>query len=571
MVDLFQQTAEISVKRTEELRRIVSLPRRTWTEEAEEWSRDLTETLKTPGGSMSLRPIQAIALAELGMYGGLFAPIRVGGGKTLISLLAPVVAFAKRPLLLVPASLLEKTKHDDATLRAHWDLGPWIRMMSYEWLGRKQASEALEAYAPDLIVADECHRLKNTKTASCTRRVRRYMREHPETKFVAMSGTITKRSLLDYAHILFWCLQPADAPLPRTYNDLEVWADALDERKGQIKRVDPGALIDLCDDSETELWKREPRRAARLAYRRRLTETPAVVASNETPIDASIRIQAISPKVPQEIDDAFFTLRKRWETPDGWPIADGLGMFRHARELALGFFYVWDPRPPKEWLDARKAWAAYVRKILKRSRTLDSELQVREAHEDAPECQDWLAVRDIFEPNTVPVWICDDVLDVAIRWAEKNRGIVWTEHACVGERLQEKGLPHFGRRGVNQNGTMIEHFKGRACAASIASNATGRNLQRWSRNLILGPLANGLQTEQLLGRTHRDGQEADEVSFDLLVTCAEHVGAFWQSMRDAEYVHESTGAPQKLLLADVSVPRADEIANRRGPRWAKRI
>lgn len=38
--------------------------------------------LKTPRGTMRLRPIQAIALAEIGMYGGLFGPIPVGEGKT---------------------------------------------------------------------------------------------------------------------------------------------------------------------------------------------------------------------------------------------------------------------------------------------------------------------------------------------------------------------------------------------------------------------------------------------------------------------------------------------------------
>lgn len=555
-----------------ELQRVIDLPRRQWGDDRAEW---LSDALRTPGGTQTLRPIQTAALVELGSEGGLFAPIRVGGGKTLISLLAPVVSFAARPLLLVPASLIDKTRHDEAAYRADWQLGPWIKIMSYEWLGRSQAAEALELWQPDLIIADEAHRLKNPK-AACTRRVRRYMNEHPTTTFVAMSGTITKRSIKDYAHILHWCIQPGAAPLPRTYNDLELWADALDERKGQLKRADPGALIRLCNPQEIQLWENGgARRAARLAFRRRLQDTPAIVCSDETPIDASITITELYPdRDMSEIDRAFETLRGAWETPDGWPIVDGLGMFRHARELALGFYYVWDPRPPKVWLEARKEWAAYAREILKHSHTLDSELQVREAHEDSPECQAWLAIRDSFEPNTVPVWISDDVIDVCASWMDRTGGgIVWTEHTCFAERLSRlTGAPYHGRQGLDAHGRSIEQAsRMRPLIASIASNGTGRNLQAWSRNLITSMLANGLQTEQLIGRTHRDGQLQDTVSFDILTTCAEHVGAFWQAWRDCHYVADSTGAPQKLLLADLNMASATDVAKRRGPRWDKWI
>lgn len=556
----------------DELRRVIDLPRRQWADGDHDW---LSDALATPGGTQQLRPIQAAALVELGTEGGLFAPVRVGGGKTLISLLAPVVSFAARPLLLVPAALIGKTRHDEAAYRADWQLGPWIKIMSYELLGRAQAADTLTEWQPDLIIADEAHRLKNPR-AACTRRVRRYMREHPETKFVAMSGTITKRSILDYAHILHWCIQPGAAPLPRGYNDLELWADALDERKGQLRRADPGALKRLCDVPELELWDAgEQRRAARLAFRRRLQDTPAIICSDETPIDASITISDLNPRQDlPEIDAAFRTLRSTWETPDGWPIVDGLAMFRHARELALGFYYVWDPRPPREWLEARKEWAAYAREILRHSQTLDSELQVREAYADSPECRAWVAIRDSFEPNTVPVWLTDDVIDVCAKWMDRTgRGIVWTEHTCFAERLSQlTRTPYHGRQGLDANGRAIEQAsRTLPLIASIASNGTGRNLQAWNRNLITSMPANGLQTEQLIGRTHRDGQEADTVSFEILTTCAEHLGAFWQAHRDCHYVADSTGAPQKLLLADLTIASASDVAQRSGPRWDKWI
>jgi hypothetical protein len=446
-------------------------------------------------------------------------------------------------------------------------LPDFVRVMSYEWLGRAQAAAALEAYEPDIVIADECHKLKNRK-AAVTRRVWRWFLGKPECQFVGMSGTITKRSLHDFAHILQWALKPDAMPLPQGYNDLELWANALDERKGQELRADPGALTLLCDEREADL---EPRQGARRAYRRRLIETPGVVATKETPIDASITIATVEPAPNAQIEEAFATLRRRWETPDGWPIADGLGMYRHARELALGFYYVWDPRPPKYWLEARKEWCVFVRAILKHSRTLDSELQVKQAHQLAPELATWLAVKDDFEPNTVPVWLNNHAIDFCTEWLYANNGIVWTEHTHFAERLSRHSRsPYFGRGGKTSAGRAIEDCPpGTPMIASIASNAEGRNLQAWSKNLIASPPPNGLQWEQLLGRTHRDGQQADEVTFDVLANCVEHYAAIWQAIADCEFVHDTTGSPQKLLVADLSIPSVDDLQYKNGPQWVK--
>lgn len=579
MVDLFTQSGSNRVKQGPGLTRVIHLPRRSWSdEEAANLAAELTEVLKTQWGTMSLRPIQAVALYEIGIHGGLFGPMRVGAGKTLISLLAPAVAFAKRPLLLVPAKLLGKTQRDQGELGRHWILPPYLRVMSYEWLGRVQAAEALASYRPDIIIADECHKLKNLK-AAVTRRVRRYLNEYPLTRVVAMSGTVTKRSLKDYAHILTWCLKD-NRPLPEKYKEVELWADALDERKGQIRRAHPGALISLCNEEEKDLWVNgEPRRAARQAYRRRLVDTPSVVATRETPIDASLSVEAVEVDVEPATDAAFHTLRLEWETPDGWPISDGIGMFRHARELGLGFYYVWDPRPPAYWLAARSAWCSYVRQTIGRSRTLDSELAVALAIRNGVIrdhgirlLEDWHEVKKDFEPNTVPRWVDDSVLKFCAKWMQRNNGIVWTEHTHFANRLSSmSGVPYFGRKGLNADKQLIEdHPKGEPLIASVQSNGEGRNLQAWSLNLVTSFPPNGAIVEQLLGRTHRDGQEADEVLTQVVMTCAEHVGAIWQALADSQYVEDSTGSPQKLLVADITAPTADDLTlSKKGARWHK--
>ena len=209
----------------------------------EDLARDMTALLKTPCGTMGLRPVQALALHDIGVAGGLFGPIRVGGGKTLISLLAPYILESRSPLLLLPAALIDKTQRDLRELSKHWRIPRNIRMLSYEMLGRVQSAGTFAHYPPDLIVADEAHRLKNKK-AGVTRRVVRFMKEHPKTHFVAISGTIMSRSIRDFAHIIRWCL-PKGAPVPITEGEVEEWGDALDERVNPLKRSDPGALLTL--------------------------------------------------------------------------------------------------------------------------------------------------------------------------------------------------------------------------------------------------------------------------------------------------------------------------------------
>src|SRR5262245_46563659 len=101
------------VQRTACLRRVLELPRRSWSDSgAKDLAERLTALLKTSGGTMTLRPVQAIALYEAYRCHGAFLPIRVGGGKTLISLLLPHVLEASRPLLLLPAKLIEKTRRE---------------------------------------------------------------------------------------------------------------------------------------------------------------------------------------------------------------------------------------------------------------------------------------------------------------------------------------------------------------------------------------------------------------------------------------------------------------------------
>lgn len=232
-----------AVARTKDFERIKNLPVRD-AYDATELARDMTDALRAPGGTMHLRPVQALALYEMMTVGGAFCAMGVGTGKTLVFLLAPIVLELERSIGLLPASLIEKTERERRLYAEHFKVDRTMQLFSYEMLGRENAANWLEAKKPDGLITDESHRLKNPK-AACTRRVERYLREHPGTRFVAMSGTMIKDSVRNFAHLLQWSLGEENAPIPVDDGELDEWADCLDERVPPLQRVKPGALLEL--------------------------------------------------------------------------------------------------------------------------------------------------------------------------------------------------------------------------------------------------------------------------------------------------------------------------------------
>lgn len=678
------------VARTADFRRILELPKRV-TSDGEALAREMTEALRTPEGEMSLRPVQAQALYELLTTGGLFGPMGVGTGKTLVFLLAPVVLNLRRALGLLPASLVEKTERERATYARHFRVDRSMQLISYEMLGRVNASNLLAVKRPDGLITDESHKLKNPK-AACTRRVARYLKDHPDTRFVSMSGTMIKNSLRDFAHLLRWSLSPEKAPVPQTEAEVDEWSDALDERVQPMQRVRPGALATLAPDVQGDELER-----ARKAFHVRLVSTPGVVCSlHAEQVDCSLYIEGKTYGVNAATEANFERLRTMWETPDGWALSEAVDVWRHARELALGFHYVrvdgkkydeWravqrrngqrtestgngtstsseptngngalaailagrratssnpvtasdststsdssrsttgpatsaarsrsgsasttatepgefgesfaslatgrsassettptesleriatfltEARPPDWWLTPRRAWAKFVRDVLSRSRSLDSEKQVALACErgDLPdtEYRAWMAVRDRFVPKTIAVWHDDSALKICEAWLRRERGICWVDHTMFGRELARRtGLSYFGQNGLDDKGRSILDAKG-PIIASVAANGTGKNLQAWHKNLITSCPTGASVWEQLLGRTHRPGQKADEVEAEVLIGCVEHVDAWERARAEAEMSSAMLGQPQKILFADVTMPSVEGMA---GSRWTK--
>lgn len=600
MAKLFKQGGP---SRTREFRRIHALPRRVWEvdPDIDELVDRLSDYLKTSNGTMKLWPVQAQALREAHDVRGLFGPIAVGKGKALVALLVSLVLKAQRPVLLVPAGLREQTvKFVIPEMRKHWKLHPGLRIISYWELSQDENATILEDLSPDLIIADEVHHLSNLSSGR-GKRAKRYMGNNPETIFVALSGTITSRSIKDYAHILWWCLKQG-TPLPESWHELSQWADALDELGDEENRSPPGALVIWAQDDEERWLKNEKgeRYTPRQGYRDRLTQTHGVVATKETELGVSLQLLCRRLDVPREIGRQLAQLNLTWETPNGELITEAVDLWRHARELCCGFWYRWDPAPPSDWLDARKAWKKYARNTLKfNKRRLDTELQVwnecaRKHHRpNAPKLKEldddatakqvegvrvanavklvdyeaelatwrarlnpkhcewcgWLAVKDKFKINTVAEWVDDFAINDATSWLHDVGGIVWTEHSAWGKRLSEiSGFPYFGG-GKKASGEILECTS--PMIASIRAHCEGKNLQHHHHsNLIATPPSSGKTWEQMLARTHREGQKADVVTNEIYMHAVELTASIRKAMSDAKYLEHTLGSRQKLLYAD---------------------
>lgn len=510
----------------------------------------LSRLLARPEGTQSLRSIQARALMELYEHGGLFGPIPVGEGKTLVAFLAPAVLRAERPLLLVPSSVYPQTCAMYTEYARHWRL-PNIQILTYGLLSRESGEEALFEAHPDLLICDEAHYLR-AKDAARTRRVLRYMAQNPDTRFVALSGTMTNQSLRDYAHLL-WLAVRNHCFLPRDRYLFDSWCRILDSRE-QPMRSDFYAVESLCPDHGHN------RETVRKAYQDRLRGCPGVVCGEPGRLGTSLRLVWFKPRWGSE--KAYQRVEETGMRPDGMVLADPVSVWRCLRQVALGFYYKWSwPKGEEDipWVLARNAWAREVRSELAfhAGPGYETEHQVYRAVEALPAdqraaCslgQAWNAWTEAMTrpgPETVSVWLETETLGNIIQAFRREPVILWYWSQAVADELERQGVT-VCRAG--QRPPVFDADLPRLLGLSLA-HATGWNLQRYHRSIVLEPPSNGQQWEQLIGRTHRWGQEADTVFVYVPDHAPLYRAAVAKARKDARYVEQTKGMAQRLCYAD---------------------
>jgi hypothetical protein len=87
---------------------------------------------------------------------------------------------------------------------------------------------------------------------------------------------------------------------------------------------------------------------------------------------------------------------------------------------------------------------------------------------------------------------------------------------------------------------------------SVAAHHEGRNLQFANRNLCLTMTPSGKVWQQLIGRTHRQGQDADEVSIDFYCPTSLACDKLQAARLHADWLGIQQGETQRMSLADWS-------------------
>lgn len=535
-----------------EMQRILGLtPRRPVSQEERAYIKGLCEI---PGGKDILFPHQIEMLVGAHRMQGLYVGAGVGYGKTIVSLVVSHVIPCRYPVLLVPSRIVkEKTRREiENKYAASFNVDTRIRIMTYGELSHEHG-EALLNYGPDyvrelkqgssaaileplkqicdLLILDESHLVKDTANSARTGRVGRFVKKH-NPKVVALTATPAPNSIVDYAHVIDWCLRDK-SPLPRRshWSTLKRWARCLDH--GDFERPDARDWAEMealniehgyPSEKLADMHGNEKRAAVQAAFCHRLATTEGVFFTKSFSVDVDLTYYTYVPEQPKVLQEALYTLGTKWERPDGENLWSALDVAACSSQLSLGFHYFWDwpgGVVDHDWLDARAEWGVQLRRVQKRPRQgFDTPALIRRdiiyggrlSKDEAltRAWREWAKVRERPKPPTKTTWLSRALItDLVVKTTGRDC-IIWYSDTAVRDELRRQGVNVFdgGKMPPLQNIGRI--------ALSIKSHGTGLNLQHYWENWIVGGSRCAKTLEQVIGRTHRMNQKNDVVVIFML-------------------------------------------------------
>ena len=521
-----------------------------------------------------LNSVQGWYLYEGAASGGALGSIAVGEGKTGIGVLLSMVfpwteedlkSGRARAVILLQPNLRAQFRADFELWSQHFNTpnlagsaGPFVPgrptldILAYSELSSPACSTWLRANKPKLLIADECHNLKDVTSVRTARFLKHFTQE--DAVLCAHSGSLTTRGLDDFAHLSALSLGES-SPMPLEPETVREWASALDSTPRGIA-APAGALKKLC----------EPGESVRSGFRRRFVETRGVITTAEAVLPVKLTIRERSVKTPTEIAEALKLVRNRRKRPDGEELTEQHEVVATARQVAQGFYYFWRfPRgEPEEliaeWRKRRSNWNREVREKMdgRRAELLDSPELLRAAGERfldgysgplpvwrTQHLEAWREIEDKVQPVQGTKWLHTYLAEDAVRWGQQP-GIIWYENTAWGLKVAELGGFPFYDGGKDAE---IQAEDGhRTIVASIEAHGTGKNLQAFNRALATG--SGPSDWEQLLGRLHRQKQQAPEVVFDVYLHTPEIRSLFTFAQTRARETHEKIGKMERLVFAE---------------------
>lgn len=411
----------------------------------------------------TLNAIQAWSLYEIPKEGGALGFVGVGGGKSGLFILLPI-AFGDEcelAVLFIEPNQRQHYVSQYRRVREHFRV-PWIvfedgtppyivpgapilHLLPYSKLGSERHPVDLDTLNPNLLLADEGHRLTGKNDSAGRRRFKAYVAKKIKEReqrmleglpvrrravyVVIMSGTLEDKSVEDTQPVGALALGTS-SPLPITEAEASKWSQVFDpvrtpDRTSTTARrlqrafagrvwAGAGSGVDGDLDVAQLLLDDGPEKAVREGYRKRRTETPGVISASAEDVGASLYFkERKAPKMPDVVAEALRKVREDGIRPDDEVIvADNEGnnveaMIKIvAKQVALGCYYYWSfskiPCTCKgqelccdgcklitEWYARRKRYGQELR-----SRLLESA-----AHLDSPKLCKNAAIRAAEDPN----------------------------------------------------------------------------------------------------------------------------------------------------------------------------